>query len=466
MASTLGGEMVQTLRLGGPLALGELGWMSTYLVDAWMIGRLPNSPLAISASSLGNTIFYAIVFCAIYLLNGLETLIAQAYGRGKQEECVHLLGQSFWIVAITTPLVMLASLGVVHLLPWFGTPPDIVAETGRYVRALVWSTLPLMAYMALRRYLQSMNRVTMITISLLTAALVNAFADWVFLFGHFGAPAMGVAGSAWSTLVVRMFMLVLLVAGTSWSFRANGHRISPPMLVPSWPRLRSLLRIGWPSAIEQMTELGTSTLLSIFCARLGATLLAAHQVTLDLNAFVYQVAAGLSYATVIRVGQAAGRNNLHQVRRSARASLVLGLGFMLVAAILFAAFAHLWASLYTNSEAVVVAAVPLFSICAFMLLGDTAFVILASALTGLGDTRTPLIVSLIWNWGIGMPIAYSLAFHHGLALRGLWLARAVASVGSGLTLLALWHWRMRRDATSTAPVNLSLLGSLSSAPQP
>ena len=114
-ARTLGQEVLQTVRLGGPLALGELGWMSTYLVDAWMIGRLPNSPLAISASSLGNTIFYAVVFFAIYLLNGLETLIAQAYGRDEKQECVHLLGQSFWIVAISTPLVMLASLGLVHL---------------------------------------------------------------------------------------------------------------------------------------------------------------------------------------------------------------------------------------------------------------------------------------------------------------------------------------------------------------
>jgi hypothetical protein len=77
-AKSLRSEIGYTLRLGGPLALGELGWMSTYIVDALMIGRLANSPLAISASSLGNTIFYAIVFCAIYLMNGLETLIAQA----------------------------------------------------------------------------------------------------------------------------------------------------------------------------------------------------------------------------------------------------------------------------------------------------------------------------------------------------------------------------------------------------
>lgn len=454
------------MRLGVPLALGELGWMSTYLVDASMIGHLQNSPLAISASSLGNTIFYAIAFCAIFLLNGLETLIAQAFGSGRREECPHLLAQSFWIAAISTPIVMLSTLGVLRLLPYFGTPSEIVAETSRYVHALVWSTAPLLAYMALRRYLQSMNRVTLVTVSLLTAAVVNAGADWVFLFGHLGAPAMGVAGSAWATLIVRVVMLLLLAAGTASAFRQTGEPIRLPMLRPSWPRLHSLLRIGWPSAIENLEELGTSTFMSILCARLGTTLLAAHQVVLDLNAFVYQVAAGLAYATVVRVGQAAGRNSLDQVRRAARASLMLGVGFMFVAALVFAGFAHHWASLYTNSEAVVVAAVPIFSICIFILVGDTTAVLLASALTGLGDTRTPLYSSFVWNWAIGMPLAFYLAFHQGLALRGLWIGSAVSSVGSALTMLTLWHWRMRRDATSTAPATLSLLGSLSSVPQP
>ena len=73
-------ELRLTSLLGAPLALGELGWMSTYIVDALMVGRLHNSALPIAASSLGNTIFYAIAFCAIFMLNGLETLIAQAFG--------------------------------------------------------------------------------------------------------------------------------------------------------------------------------------------------------------------------------------------------------------------------------------------------------------------------------------------------------------------------------------------------
>ncbi len=453
-------ELRLTTILGAPLALGELGWMSTYIVDALMVGRLTNSPLAISASSLGNTIFYAIVFSAIYLLNGLETLIAQAFGRGEQQECVYLLVQAFWIAIVATPVVMLSTLGALRLLPHLGTPPEIVAETARYTHALVWSTAPLMAYMALRRFLQSINHVVLISVSLVTASLVNFVGDWAFLFGHLGAHAMGIAGSGWSTCVVRVYMVLLLIVGTALAMRRNGYRITAPMLTPNWPRLRALLRIGWPSGLENLEELGISTYLSILCARLGTVLLAAQQVVLDLNAFVYQVPNGLSYATIVRVGQSAGRNNLPQVKRAANASLWLGLGFMLIASTVFAAFAKFWAGLYTNSTAVVLAASPIFLICAFALMGDTLFVLLASAMTGLGDTRTPMIVSLIWNWGIGAPLSYVLAFKFGFALRGLWFGRCTASLGTGLTLLVLWKMRIRREAHATRPLRLNLLESI------
>lgn len=449
--------------LGTPLALGELGWMSTYIVDALMVGRLHDSALPIAASSLGNTIFYAIVFCAIYLLNGLETLIAQAFGQGDTNECVHLLLQSFWIVLVGTPVVMLLTLGSLHLLPHLGTPADIAAETGRYVRALVWSTGPLMAYMALRRFLQSINRVALISVSLVTASVVNFAFDWAFLFGHMGAPAMGIAGSGWSTCVVRVYMLLLLVGGTVWAIRQDGYQVHASMFVPDWPRLKALLRIGWPSGLEYFEELGVSTYMSILCARLGTVLLAAHQVVLDLNAFVYQVPNGISYATIIRVGQSAGRNSLPQVKRAASASLWLCLGFMAIAATVFAAFAKFWASLYTNSGAVVAAAAPIFLICAFLLMGDTLFVVLASALTGLGDTRTPLLVSLVWNWGIGMPLAYLLAFHYGQSLHGLWIGRGVGSVGGGVSLLLFWRLRLRRESQAHRRPALSVLQSISAA---
>lgn len=443
-ADTLPGELKLTARLGGPLALGELGWMSTYIVDAVMVGRLPHSALSISASSLGNTIYYAIAFGVIYLLTGVETFVAQAYGRGDKAECARTLAQSMWFVILGTPLVMLATLGCIPLLARFGTSAEIVGETSRYLHALVWSTAPLLLYMALRRYLQSIDRVTLVMVSLLTANVVNLVGDWALLYGHLGFRAMGIAGSGWATCVVRLYMMGLLMAGVWRSSRGNGPELRWRMLWPELPRLRALGKIGWPAALEGFADLGVSTFMSILCARLGATMLAAHQVVLDLDAFVYMVPMGLSYATVVRVGQSAGRGSLPQVRRSAKASLLIGMSFITLAAMAFAGFPHLWASIYTNDPAVIAMAAPIFLICGVLQLGDAANVILSYALIGLGDTRTPMLVNIGWYWALGMPFSYWLAFGDGLALRGLWLGRAFAALGSAITLVVIWQLRLRR----------------------
>lgn len=437
IAHTLPRELQWTARLGAPLALGELGWMSTYIVDALMIGRLPHSALSISASSLGNTIFYAVVFFAIRLMTGVDTLVAQSYGAGDRDDCEFSLGQSIWFVLIGTPFVMFVTLGALHVLPYFGTPPDILAETGRYLHALVWSTAPLLAYMALRFYLQGMDRVVLVMISLVTSAVVNWLGDWALLYGHLGARPMGIAGSGWATCIVRLYMLSFLVLGIWLTRRPSPVQFTREILLPRFDRLRLLLRIGWPAALNSITDLGISTFLSVLCARLGARLLAAHQVVLDLDAVVYMVPLGISGATIVRVGQAAGRNKLSQVRRSATASVVLALGYISIASCLFAGFPKMWASLYTNDPSVVAAAAPLFLICGVLQIGDAAGVIYASALTGLGETRLPMLVNAVWCWVLGLPASYWLAFHSRLSVRGLWIGRAISAIGSGAHLAIL-----------------------------
>ena len=439
------------------MALGQLGWMSTYIIDALMIGRLPNSALPISASSLGNTIFYAIAFCGLNLMVGLEALVAQAAGRNDADTCRRSLAQTLLIAAVCTPLIMLLTWLAIPLLPIFGTPPAIVAETKTYLHAVVWSTGPLLVYMALRYYLMSVGRVTLVTVALLTAALVNWLADWVLIYGHLGVRGMGIAGSGWATCLVRLWTMTLLIPGIYLALRDERQKLRWADLRPDRVILRALLKLGWPYSLQNITDLGYSTYMSILCARLGATLLAAHQVVLDLDAFVYMVPYGLSYATVTRVGHGAGRGSLAEIKRSANASLLLGMGYIVIAAILFTSFRHFWAGLYSNDVAVVLAAGPLFLICGFVQLGDAGGVLLSSALTALGDTRTPFLLTTGWYWLLGAPLSWWLTFHTGLSVKGLWVGRAAAALLTTATTAIAWRMRLRRlegsrSSTASLPV--------------
>ena len=454
-------EVRRCVQLGAPLAVGELGWMSTYIVDALMIGRLPDSALAIGASGIGNTVYYGIVFFAIYLLNGLETIVSQAAGRGNRDECVRITAQSMWIVLLGTPAVMLLSMGAVHALPLFGVGRELTDETIRYTRVLIWSTPPLMLYMALRRLLQSINRVAFISISLITAGAVNWLGDWLLVFGHWHLPALGLVGSGAATIAVRFWMLLVLLVGTVFALRQINVRPTLAMMRPDAARLKALLQIGWPSGLEFSLELGISTFTTVLCARLSTLAVASQQVALDLNAFAYMVPLGMSYAALIRSGQAAGRGELAGVKRATNATLFVTLSLTACTSAAFCAFPHRLASLYTNDLHVVSLAAPLFYISALLVPSDAVFVIHASSFTGIGDTRTPMWVSIVCNWLVGMPVAYWLAFPLGHGMLGLWTGRAIASVTSAAALTLFWWRRMRLESRTGAPsLMVSILSPL------
>ena len=198
------------LRLAAPLALTELGWLAMSFTDTVMVGRLPDSATAIGAVSLGSTLFYTIGVFGSGVMLGMDTLVAQAYGARKLEECHRIMWNSLYLAGAIAPLLMLSVLLLLPLFPRVGLEPALVAQTVPFLKALVWSTLPLALYFALRRYLQAMHIVKPVVFALISANLVNLLGNWVLVYGHLGARSHGVAGSGWSTCISRAYMVAVL----------------------------------------------------------------------------------------------------------------------------------------------------------------------------------------------------------------------------------------------------------------
>ena len=419
--------------------------MSTYLVDAVMVGRLPEGAAAIAASSLGNTIFYAIVFFGVGLLYGLDTLVSQAFGRDDRQGCLFFLTQSVWLIALWAPVTWLLLLATGPLLRWDGIEPGLAAQTMHYLAALQWSTLPLLVYMALRRYLQSINLTVAIMVSLLTANLVNLVADWALLFGHLGAPRLGLAGSGWATGIVRLYMLGILLFAFVRQVRRDRVRLTPRLFVPSAEPLRALFRLGWAPAIQTMADLGVSTFQTLLCGRLGAVALAVNQVVLDVGAFVYMVPLGIGQgATAVRVGQTVGAGHRPGVGFATRAGSWISILFAGGAAILFLAIPRQLASVYTVDPSVIAASVSIFAIAALYQPFDAWEACLSGSLRGLGDTRTPMLAGVLWSWVIGLPLTWWLTLHTPLGIYGLWIGRALPAICTAINVALVW--RSRFDA--------------------
>ncbi|HKF21439.1 MAG TPA: MATE family efflux transporter [Candidatus Angelobacter sp.] len=438
------------LRLAVPLALTEVGWLAMGFVDTVMVGRLPDSATSIGAVSLGTTLFYTIGIFGSGIMLGLDTLVAQAYGAGRLEECHRTLWNALYLALILSPAVMLAVLACVPLFPRFGLSPALVASTVPFLKALIWSTLPLVLYFALRRYLQAMSIVKPVVFTLVSANLVNLLGNWTLVYGHLGMPALGVAGSGWSTCISRVYMVVALAIAAIYYDRKRNSGLWRASRSIELRRMMGLLRLGFPAASQLLAEIGAFTFATFLVGRLGALALAGHQIALNVASLTYMVPLGISSAAAVRVGQGLGARDVHAAARAGWTALLFGAGFMSCSGLMLLTFGHPIARIYTPQPEVVHAGAVLLMVAAVFQLFDGLQVVATGALRGAGNTRTPMLANLFGYWAVGLPLGALLCFRWQLGAPGMWIGLCVALVMIGSVLAVVWQRLIQQQATLAA----------------
>ncbi len=429
-------EVWALARLAAPVALGELGWMAMGTVDLIMAGQLGDT--AIGALGLGNSVFYTFAIMGIGLTLGLDTLVSQAFGAAKYEDCRRSLVQGLWLATfIAIPLTGLFWL-MRPIFALIGVAPDVSRLAASYLGVLSGSMLPLAYYSALRRYLQGLHRVRWIMIALVSANLVNWFFNWCLIGGHAGFPALGVPGAALSTVIARVYMAGLLACVVLWVNRTALRIANPVPHRPDWTRIGLLVRIGVPAAGQILLEIGAFGAVGMLAGRLNDVALAAHQIALNCAAFTFMVPLGISSAAAVSVGRAIGHGDPHAAKRAGFISIGLASIFMGSAGLVFLLFPRPLLSIYTNSAQTIAIGTGLLAIAAVFQLFDGTQVVLTGALRGRGDTRTPMLVNLIGYWIVGLPIGYALCFEFHFGVRGLWWGLTLSLILIACALAAKW----------------------------
>src|SRR5215469_3375628 len=435
----IGQEFRPMLRLAAPLALTELGWLGMSFIDTVMVGRLPDSAAAIGAVSLGSTLFYTIGLFGSGIMLGMDTVVAQAYGARRLEDCHRSMWNSLYLACVLSPVLMLAILGVVPLFPRFGLAPALVAQTVPFLKALVWSTLPLALYFALRRYLQSMHIVKPVVFALVSANLVNLAGNWVLVYGHLGVRARGVAGSGWSTCVSRIYMVAVLAAAAVYYDRKRSSGLWQASRKLEMWRIRELLRLGLPAALQLFMEVSAFATATFLIGKLGAVQLAGHQIALNVASFTYMVPLGICSAAAVRVGHAIGAGDAHGAARAGWMALLFAVIFMSCSGLALFLFARPIARIYTPEIDVINAGATLLLVAAVFQLFDGLQVVATGALRGAGNTRIPMLANLVGYWVIGLPLGAFLCFQLKMGAAGMWLGLCLALILIGSTLLGVWH---------------------------
>ncbi len=430
------------LGLAVPLVLAELGWMAMAIVDTMMVGRLPESAEAIGAVSLGSILFMAVAIFGSGLLLGLDTLVSQAFGAGDLEDCHRSLLNSVYLSAVLAPLLMGFIWLWVPFLRLLGIQPAILRLAIPYLGAITWSAAPLLLYFAFRRYLQGMNLVKPVTFALVTANLVNLAGNWMLIYGHLGAPAMGTVGSGWATCIARIYMAAVLLSYIVYHEQRHKMGLRHTPLRPHLARIRRLVGLGLPAALQLALEVAVFAVATALIGKLGAVPLAGHQIALNTVSFTYMVPLGISSAAAVRVGQALGRRDIAAASRSGWTAVSLGAGFMSCAALALVLVPAYIARMYTPDRAVIQASVSLLFVAAFFQLFDGIQIVATGALRGAGDTHTPMLCYLLAYWLVGLPLGYFLCFGRGWGATGLWIGLCVALILIGLVLLLAWRHKV------------------------
>ena len=446
-------EFLPMLKIAVPVVMAELGWMAMGVVDTVMVGGL--GPEAISAAGVGNAMHIAFAIFGMAVMLGLDPLVSQAYGARDIRDCHRWFFDGLTLAGLMAVPIMALLVLVWFAIPWLGFHSAVRPLLESYFGVLILSTPFLLAYAVCRRYLQGVHAAMPVMFALVTANLINAAGNWVLVYGHYGFPALGVAGSAWATVISRAYMLGSLLFAVWWIDRtrtaelqlaANGSPAVALAEVGLWQvarafdatRLRRLLTLGLPAASQVGAEVGVFALATAMSGTLDPISSASHQIALNLAGVAFMIPLGLGSAGAVRVGHAVGAGDRARAAAAGWTAILLATLFTVASGLIFVLIPERLIALFSTDPSVLSVGTSLLLLAAVFQLFDGIQGVITGTLRGLGNTRIAMNVNLIAHWLLGLPVSYLLCFVAGWGVWGLWIGLSLGLIVTGVILFWVW----------------------------
>lgn len=420
-----------------PVVLSQVGQVSVHLIDNMMVGHVGTSELA--AASFANNIFIIGMFFGMGITYGLTPLIGNAFSKRKLNELAVLLKNGIFTHVVAAVLLTVLMFGVFFTLPLMGQTHEVLVLAQPYFLLLCLSYLPFMLFFSWKQFLEGIGNTKMAMQITLTSNVVNIIVNYIFIFGKFGFPELGLVGAGIGTLVSRICMPLLFVLYILKVPKIKSYFVQAHKQIFSFAKTLTILKIGIPIGFQIIVEVIAFSIGAVMMGWLGETELAAHQVALGLASFTYMISLGVSQANTIRVSHQMGVKNYISLRRAANASLHLVLVFMLIMGVVFVLFRYSLPLLFTIDQAVVKIAAGLLIIAAIFQIFDGLQVIMLSTLRGMADVKVPMFIAFVAYLLVGIPTSYFLSFILKIGPQGIWYGYLVGLGIAG----ALFYFRFR-----------------------
>jgi MATE family multidrug resistance protein len=454
-------EVREFTKLAIPLASAQVAQAVVGFVDTLMMGHLGAESLA--AGGLASSVFQLVLNTTSGIVMSVSPLVAEAYGAGRKTQVEQIARQGLWLsVMIGIPMMLVIShlnAVMIHL----GQSERTVMLADGYLDYILWGFFPAIGFAMLRGYVSALSQARPVMIIVILGTIVNVTGNYILGYGKFGFPRMELAGLGLASGLSFWVMFLALFLYTcnnqalrEYRFWRELHRLRPQLL---W----QLVGIGVSIAVTIAVEYGLFTAVTFFMGTLGTETLAAHQTVYQTVFLLFMVPLGMSYAATVRVGQWMGQHDRQATRQAGYVSVAAAAGFMALTAIVLLLFRQPIIGIYLNlndpeSANVINLAVPMLMIAALAQFLDGVQRVAMGALYGLQDTRTPMILSIVTFWGIGLTSGYVLGFQMGFGGLGLWIGQSIGVAVAGVIFL----WRFH---SQTSPKSFARLKPSATLPQ-
>lgn len=431
-------EIRPTVTLAFPIIVGQVSQMLMGVTDSVMIGRTGTVPLA--ASAFGGNIFNVFYVLGIGVMMPVAVFVARAKGASRPADCAeylrHGMALAFGFGLIETGLLVTLSME----LGWFRQPLEVLAVVNPFFVLIGFSITPALVYLALRQFAEAMGRPWVPMFIMLGSVGLNVVLNWIFIYGHFGAPALGLAGAGLATLLSRIIGTVVLFIWLRCDPELKRALPARWWLPLAGKRLSEMLHLGLPAAGGLLFETGAFAAAGVMMGWLGAVPLAAHQIAISCASMTFMFALGLSIAAGMRISTALGANEHARLRPIGFSALGLGVILAAIFTVVFLLAGRTVAEGFVRDPAVVTLAAQLLVVAAIFQLVDGAQVIGSAVLRGLGDVKIPALLTFVAYWLVAIPGGYFFGVSGSFGAMGIWYALA-----AGLAFAAVFlAWRFVR----------------------
>ncbi|MEL6283489.1 MAG: MATE family efflux transporter [Pseudomonadota bacterium] len=433
------GPLALLFKLAWPTALARAGILLMALADIVMVGRYDAQELAYA--SLGFSLFVPLLVTGIGLLMGVMILSAQAFGADDHQEAGAVWRRGMpWALTLGAGAAVLCLFGETWLT-LIGHEPQLAKGGGQVAHMLSVGVAAQLLYVVCVFHLEATRRPLPGMIAMVVANVLNIALNWVFIYGNLGAPELGAVGSAMTTSIVRVFLLVTLLIVVLRLENRQRYRIGLDWAncgfwgPGGWRAGARMRRLGGAAGASIFFETTAYAAVLQFAGYLGAGVLGAYAIAHNMEATIFMVALGLSAATGVLVGNAAGAANPAGAAQAAWLGLRVVLGVMVGSALLIWAFSDWIAAGYTNDPTLAARAAPLLALIGVAIIFDGAQLVMGQVARALGDAWGAAKLYVIAFWGVLAPSAWLFGVYFEWGGQGLILG---VTLGCATSFVMLW----------------------------